>query len=342
MSGRCGTPPPDPAHTLLIFDLDNCLYPHSCGIGPQMSLNLLKFCKKLGMDELEARRRCFTWYRAYGMSLHGLVEEHGVDIAEFDAEVDLAVDLDQLPPELPAVLDELLSRLSPYRKTIFTNAQRPHAERILGRLGIRHHFEAITSCDYSRRWFIAKPEGGAYHRAMLDAGVFERWEAEHVAPEGRGSRGDDDKRLQIYFFDDNLPNCQAAVQFGWHAVHIDEPGKTPLTRIASEHALDHHTWPEHVLEHSERKRIRNDLAYVRAQPHRHGKLHRAAYIWELEQVVPELFLMSGKRGVPMPIPNSFLEGADGVSGPADLVDTEEGLMKRAEEEGVEVLGGGLE
>jgi len=122
MASPNGVSAPHPDHTLLIFDLDNCLYPHSCGIGPTMSKNLLKFCLDLGMTEEETRRRCWNWYRAYGMSLHGLMDEHEVDVEEFDRRVDLAVPVpDLLPKELPAVLSDVLDRLKDYRKTIFTS-----------------------------------------------------------------------------------------------------------------------------------------------------------------------------------------------------------------------------
>jgi putative hydrolase of the HAD superfamily len=52
----------------------------------------------------------------------------------------------------------------PLRKVIFTNADAPHAERVLARLGVSRHFERII--DIQALEYINKPDAAAYHRAM--------------------------------------------------------------------------------------------------------------------------------------------------------------------------------
>ncbi|KAI9011565.1 hypothetical protein DFJ74DRAFT_771860 [Hyaloraphidium curvatum] len=327
-----GPPPtlPDPAHTLLVFDLDNCLYPRSCGIGAHMTENLYSFCRTIGFTDDESRRRCFQWFNAYGMSLHGLVDEFDVDVDAFDRHVDGGVPLELLPPELPGILDSFLSSLKGYRKHVFTNGQMRHAERILGALKVRHHFDGITACDYRDKFFVAKPEAGAYVKAMKDAGVWERWLAEY-GPEARHEGG---PRLQIYFIDDNWENCDVArTHFGWHAAHLDEPGHPRAHHAAgpdAEHLLT--SMPAEMVAKSRAKRERNHLAWPRCRPGLEGRGWTVDSVWGLREAWGELF-----GGVP---------GAIGAPGEEEVVEEEgemadDELMQRAEEEGVEVFGGGL-
>jgi putative hydrolase of the HAD superfamily len=56
-------------------------------------------------------------------------------------------------------LDALLASL-PGEKVIFTNADRPHAERVLAQLGIRRHFSRIV--DIVAVSYIPKPNQEAY------------------------------------------------------------------------------------------------------------------------------------------------------------------------------------
>lgn len=284
------------------------------------------------------------------MSLHGLVDEFQVDVDEFDRHVDLGVPIEELlPAGLSSKLNEILSKLAPYKKTIFTNAQKPHAERVLKALDIQHHFSAITACDYSEKWFVAKPEGGAYIRAMQDAGVLDRWlfQHGHLSSTPSSSKTTDttsksEQELQIYFFDDNHENCLVASRrFGWHAIHIDEPHRSPPHHFGSSSnssfVPELHKTPEEILEKARKKREVNDLAHPSVGEGREGRLYTVGFIDEIQDVVPELFILSGGDGVAKPRRRSRSMGPEPV--PAAL--TEEELMKRAEEEGVEVLGGGL-
>src|SRR5690606_41260312 len=73
------------------------------------------------------------------------------------------IDVSVVPPapELDAALDRL-----PGRKMIYTNGTVAHADRVLQRLGIAHHFEAVFGSVSSQ--YLPKPQETPYRR-LLDA-----------------------------------------------------------------------------------------------------------------------------------------------------------------------------
>ena len=111
---------------------------------------------RLGIDGVEAHRLQKQYFRTYGTSLRGLMLHHAVDPGQFLDFVH-AIDLTPVPPD--PTLDRALAGL-PGRKVIFTNGSTKHAENVMARLGVSHHFEAvfdIVAADY-----FPKPEPFVY------------------------------------------------------------------------------------------------------------------------------------------------------------------------------------
>jgi putative hydrolase of the HAD superfamily len=135
-----------------VFDLDNTLYPASCGLFPKVQERMNQYISGLldvSMEEAVALRA--QYFREHGTTMHGLMAVHRVDPHEFMAFVH-DVDLSVVPanPELVAALDRLSGR-----KLIYTNGSVKHAENLLKHLGIGHCFEDIF--DIVASDFAPKP-----------------------------------------------------------------------------------------------------------------------------------------------------------------------------------------
>lgn len=150
-----------------VFDLDNTLYPASSGVFAQVDEKMTRFIADfLDLDFHEAGALRRTYYLEHGTTLSGLMALHGMEPGAFLDYVH-DIDLAQVTPD-PG-LDRALSRL-PGRKIIFTNGPAGHAERILERLSIGHHFEAVF--DIIGAGYIPKPRPEPYrvlvHRHQLN------------------------------------------------------------------------------------------------------------------------------------------------------------------------------
>jgi len=135
-----------------IFDLDNTLYPASCGLFPQVQARMNEYiCARLGVSLEAAKELRARYFREHGTTMHGLMAVHRVDPHEFMAFVH-DVDLACVPanPALAAALNGLSGR-----KLIYTNGSVPHAENLLKHLGISHYFDDIF--DIVASGFAPKP-----------------------------------------------------------------------------------------------------------------------------------------------------------------------------------------
>ncbi len=152
----------------MLFDLDNTLYPASSGVMQSIDRRIGEYVQqRLGLPEDQASKLRHHFYTTYGTTLRGLqqyyanveTEEylqfvHNIEVEKllrFDAELDLA--LTQLPVS----------------KVIFTNSPREHAERVLGAMGLMHHFERIFDLRYFN--FVAKPDPACYQHVLDEIGV---------------------------------------------------------------------------------------------------------------------------------------------------------------------------
>ena len=149
-----------------IFDLDNTLYPASCRLFDQMHIRMSDFIRDaFNVDEAEALRRRRDYYIKYGTTLRGLMVEHDMHP---DAFLDYVHDIDYSAVPRLDELSEALTNL-PGRKLIFTNGTLGHANRVLEKLGVTHHFEAVF--DIVDSDYIPKPDRTPYDKFQNLHGV---------------------------------------------------------------------------------------------------------------------------------------------------------------------------
>ena len=149
-----------------IFDLDNTLYPAQCRLFDQVERRIGLYIEQLlNLDREAARALQKQYFRDHTTTLKGLMVNHGVDPAHF---LDFVHDIDYSPVEASPALDASLKAL-PGRKIIFTAGDVPHAERVMERLGVAHHFEAIFDIAAGDYW--PKPHKQIYEKLIVKHGV---------------------------------------------------------------------------------------------------------------------------------------------------------------------------
>lgn len=159
---------PIPLHDpdVWLFDLDNTLYPARCNLFAQIDVRIGRYiADRLEVDLDEARRVQKQYWRDHGTSLRGLMTLHGVDPRHMLAFVH---DIDYSPVLPSPDLDAALAAL-PGRKIIFTAGDVPHAERVVERLGVARHFEAIFDIEAGDYW--PKPHQAIYDKLVVKHGV---------------------------------------------------------------------------------------------------------------------------------------------------------------------------
>jgi putative hydrolase of the HAD superfamily len=149
-----------------LFDLDNTLYPARCNLFAQIDVRIGRYIAEwLKVDVEEARRLQKQYWREHGTSMRGMMTLHGVDPRHFLAFVH---DIDYSPVAASPALDASLKAL-PGRKIIFTAGDVTHAERVMERLGVAHHFEAIFDIVAGDYW--PKPHQAIYDKLVVKHGV---------------------------------------------------------------------------------------------------------------------------------------------------------------------------
>ncbi len=152
---------------LLLFDLDNTMYPRDLGLWQEIDKRILDYvCELLDLPAQEASAVQKRYWKAYGTTIMGLMDEHGVDPAPYLAYVH---DFDarrylQPNPRLAHML-----ALLPQRKAIFTNATSDHARNVLGALGVLPYFNQMVGMG--EIGFVSKPHPLAYERCLALLGV---------------------------------------------------------------------------------------------------------------------------------------------------------------------------
>jgi putative hydrolase of the HAD superfamily len=144
-----------------VFDLDNTLYPHHLNLWQQVDRRIRDYIVDLlKISHDDAFRLQKDYYRRYGTTLRGLMEEHKLEPDRF-LEIVHQIDHSALTPnpELGAAIAAL-----PGRKLILTNGTRHHAEAVMQRLEIDHHFEDIF--DIKSAELEPKPRPVVYERFL--------------------------------------------------------------------------------------------------------------------------------------------------------------------------------
>jgi putative hydrolase of the HAD superfamily len=152
-----------------IFDLDNTLYPHHLNLWQQVDVRIRDYIVDfLKVTHEEAFRLQKDYYRRYGTTLRGLMEEHGLDPDKF---LEIVHQIDHSPLTPNPALGAAIAGL-PGRKFILTNGTRGHADAVMRRIGIERHFDDVF--DIRAAALEPKPRRGVYERFLarhlVDAG----------------------------------------------------------------------------------------------------------------------------------------------------------------------------
>lgn len=149
-----------------VFDLDNTLYPAHTNLFAQVDVRIRDFVARLlSMPPEAAMDLQKDYYRRYGTTLRGLMQEHGIAPDEF---LEYVHDIDHSVVAPDPELERALTRL-PGRKFIFTNGSRRHAEKTAARLGVVDHFEDIF--DIVSAGLMPKPNRETYDLFLQQTGV---------------------------------------------------------------------------------------------------------------------------------------------------------------------------
>ena len=152
-----------------VFDLDNTLYPHHVNLWQQVDERIRDYIARyLKVTQEEAFRLQKDYYKRYGTSMRGLMIVHGMKPDDF---LDFVHQIDHSPLAPNAALGAAIEGL-PGRKLILTNGTRRHADAVLARLELDHHFDDVF--DIVAAELEPKPSPQTYDRFLklhaIDAG----------------------------------------------------------------------------------------------------------------------------------------------------------------------------
>ena len=152
--------------TTIFFDLDDTLYPSNAGLWSVIKNRMSDYMReRMGIPENDIARLREKYFAQYGTTLRGLQANHEINVEDFLAYVhDLPLG-DYLTPD--PVLRSVIASL-PTRNLIFTNADIPHAERVLAALNLRDLFSTIV--DVTTVAPYCKPMPESFAIAMKLAG----------------------------------------------------------------------------------------------------------------------------------------------------------------------------
>ena len=157
MSKREGDVPDLSSIDCWLFDLDNTLYPARANLFARIDEKMGSFIQEeLNLDAVAARRVQKDFFHRHGTTLRGLMDEHGVDPHHF---LDFVhnIEMDTLSEDRR--MSEGIAAL-PGRKLVFTNGDAAYAMRVLARLGLDTHFEAVH--DIHAMAYRPKPDPAVY------------------------------------------------------------------------------------------------------------------------------------------------------------------------------------
>jgi putative hydrolase of the HAD superfamily len=152
--------------TTIFFDLDDTLYPSSAGLWKAIKERMNDYMRwHLDIPENEIPQLREKYFLQYGTTLRGLQAHHNIDTGEYLAYVhDLPLkDYLVLDPVQRPIIASLQTR-----NLIFTNADLPHAQRVLTLLGLRDLFATIVDVNAIAPYCKPMPE--SFHAAMKAAG----------------------------------------------------------------------------------------------------------------------------------------------------------------------------
>eukprot|EP00033_Pygsuia_biforma_P000268 GCRY01000332.1.p1 GENE.GCRY01000332.1~~GCRY01000332.1.p1 ORF type:complete len:223 (-),score=27.47 GCRY01000332.1:971-1639(-) len=204
---------------LVVFDVDDCLYPASSGVNAEVRQNIFTFLKeKYGFSLEESQKLCMHYFQQYGLTLRGLnLNYDNVDDYEYLDFVHGRVDLSKLitpDPDLVQMIADL--KAQGHVLAVFSNADKQHCERCFECLGLdKTLFDHFIEYHYLAKNSTCKPHARSYELVMQNAGFTDYRE--------------------VVFLDDSGSNIDAAVKFGWTGIQVGEKAraKNPSYQIST-------------------------------------------------------------------------------------------------------------
>lgn len=149
-----------------LFDLDNTLYPAGSGFMDEIEGRMTDYVIRVtGLDREPAYKLQKQYLREHGLTLRGMMLNHGVDPTEFCTLFhDLSLEALSHDPAMLAALERL-----PGRRIIFTNADDVHSDRVLKHLRLDHLFD--QTFHIGSFGFVPKPDPAPFAALAAEHGI---------------------------------------------------------------------------------------------------------------------------------------------------------------------------
>jgi putative hydrolase of the HAD superfamily len=184
-----------------IFDLDDTLHDASSKIFPRINQSMTAYVsQKLNISHDAAHELRNQYWKVYGATLKGLMENHDVDPKEFLLKTHDAHELSKFVKQSHA-LKNTLKKLKG-KKIVFTNAPLHYAIAIIKSLKIERHFSAVYSIETTK--YNPKPSLYAFRKILRHLG---------------------EKPHQCTMVEDDLANLKTAHKIGMKTVLVSRQNK---------------------------------------------------------------------------------------------------------------------
>lgn len=187
-----------------IFDLDDTLHDASSKIFPSINQSMTAYVsQKLQISHQDAHDLRNQYWKVYGATLKGLMENHDVDPKEFLLNTHDAEELSKFVKQSHA-LENTLKKIKG-QKIVFTNAPLHYAIAIIKSLNIQKYFSAVYSIESTR--FNPKPSIFAFRKILRRVGK---------------------KAHQCVMVEDDLANLKTAYKIGMKTILVSRLNKKTI------------------------------------------------------------------------------------------------------------------
>lgn len=143
--------------TTWVFDLDNTLYPPRMRLFDQIEEKMTAYVSRhLGVSRDHADHLRASYWKLYGTTLAGLMQEHGIEPMDYLMDVH-DIDFSPLTPD-PDLAGHIAAL--PGRRIVYTNADAVYAAKVLRARGLDGLFDAVYGVEHAQ--FRPKPERTAF------------------------------------------------------------------------------------------------------------------------------------------------------------------------------------
>jgi len=162
-------PFPAPIHTVF-FDLDDTLYTKKTGVCEAVRGRISSYMTDvLHIPAEQAEKERTFYFKEYGLTLKGLQCHYKVDPSHYLDYVHGGLELSKhLTPD-PVLRTMLHKMRKDIKKIVFSNADKPHCDRVMKALNIDDLFDGVL--DYLQMVDNCKPTPKSYELAILLSGA---------------------------------------------------------------------------------------------------------------------------------------------------------------------------